>query len=67
MKVLINGENHIFTEELSITALLVHFKVRSEKGVAVALNFKVVPKTRFDDTIVVEGDQVDIIHATAGG
>ena len=67
MKVLVNGEHHILEEALSVAELLKHFAILSEKGVAVALNFKVVPKARFDTTIVAEGDQVDIIHATAGG
>ena len=66
-KLLINGEYHTLEDALSITELLEYLAVRTEKGVAVALNFKVVSKSLFDSTIVVDGDQVDIIHATAGG
>jgi thiamine biosynthesis protein ThiS len=67
MKITINGEVHTLDEALTIADLLAQFAIRDDKGVAVALNLKVIPKSRFDNTMVNEGDRIDIIHATAGG
>jgi thiamine biosynthesis protein ThiS len=67
MRIRINEEYRSLQHPLSIAELLEQLEIRGLQGVAVALNFKVVPKSRFADTVIVDGDQLDIIHATAGG
>ena len=39
----------------------------SPKGVAVARNGDVVPKSRWDTTTVSSGDRIEIVTAAAGG
>jgi sulfur carrier protein len=39
----------------------------SPKGVAVARNGEVVPKSRWGDTHLVPGDRIEIVTAVAGG
>jgi sulfur carrier protein len=39
----------------------------SPKGVAVARNGEVVPRSAWDDTRVVAGDRIEIVTAAAGG
>ncbi len=38
-----------------------------KKGLAVALNYRVVPKSQWDTTLVKENDAILIIKATQGG
>jgi sulfur carrier protein len=67
MQVEINGVLHILQSETTIAALLKKLSINLERGVAVALNDAVVPKSNFAATILKEGDRLEIIHATAGG
>ncbi len=39
----------------------------SPRGVAVALNREVVPRSAWSDTVVAAGDAVEIVSAAAGG
>lgn len=39
----------------------------SRRGVAVALNGEVVPKSQWESTRLTPGDQVEIVTAAAGG
>jgi sulfur carrier protein len=40
---------------------------RGEEGVAVAVNLQVVPRTRFAEHELKEGDRVDLVTAVGGG
>jgi sulfur carrier protein len=40
---------------------------RSPRGVAAALNGEVVPRSRWESTVLSPGDQVEIVTAAAGG
>jgi sulfur carrier protein len=37
------------------------------KGVAVALNETIIPKSKWSDTLINENDNVEIVHAVQGG
>ncbi len=39
----------------------------STRGVAVARNGEVVPKSRWDEVVLVDDDRVEIVTAAAGG
>jgi sulfur carrier protein len=39
----------------------------SRRGIAVARNGEVVPRSRWDETRLVEGDRIEIVTAAAGG
>ena len=68
MKIKLNGEEKIFEKELSINELVIT-KLNSDepKGVAVALNFKIIPKQKWNETILKENDEIEIVHAVQGG
>ena len=70
MRLLINGEprepdgatlNDIWEAEAR------QMEIDSPRGFAIALNGRVVPRTRWPDTSVADGDQIDIIRAMSGG
>lgn len=66
MKIVINGEEREVLEGLTVIALLVEVGVQKER-VAVELNLDIVPKGRFGDTILKDGDRVEIVSFVGGG
>lgn len=65
----VNGEERRVKREdaASVEALLLALAVTQRRGVAVAINDAVVPKSRWSEHEVEEGDRVEIIQATQGG
>jgi len=68
MRVSINSEKKDIEHVDTLEALLRLVGVSSEtRGVAVALNGEVVPKSAWASARVQEGDAVEVIHAVQGG
>lgn len=66
MTILVNGEMREAGDGATLASLLEAYGVRRD-GTAVALNDDVVPRTRHDETVLREGDRLEIIVAVAGG
>ena len=66
MKVMINGEVREVSEGLTVLALLAELGIQKER-VAVELNLDIVPKGRFGDTILKDGDRIEIVSFVGGG
>ena len=65
MKILINNEQ---TETMSANVqALANELALPERGVALAVNNKIVPRTTWAETEIKEGDNVTIIKAAFGG
>lgn len=68
MKLMLNGETIETDAETTLGALLKSLGITSDsKGVAVAVNEKVVPKRKWESTGLAAGDTIEIIHAVQGG
>ncbi len=68
MKVVVNGENREVKEGTTIMDLLEIMGVKfREVGLAVAVNEEVVPKSRYKDFKLQEGDRVEIVQLVGGG
>lgn len=68
MKLLINGEPQQFeADRLSVAELLDRLDIEQRRGVAVAVDNAVVPRSQWEDHDVEEGEAVEIIRATQGG
>jgi len=67
MTVTINGRPHDFDGRPSVAEVLESLRIRREQGVAVALNFAVLPRHTFESTRLESGDELEIIRPTAGG
>lgn len=69
MHLLINGEQRAFTnaEQISLEELLHALDITVFRGLAVAVNNYVVPKSQWPSYDLTEGDAVEIIRATQGG
>ncbi|WP_373293733.1 sulfur carrier protein ThiS [Iodidimonas muriae] len=66
MTVSINGENRSFNAPLTARGLLDALSLDPRK-VALERNREIVPKSMFDDTHIVDGDQLEIVHFVGGG
>ena len=66
MTITLNGEPFELSGPLTVTELLSHLEVDARR-VAVEHNITVLKRTAFDETIVREGDQVEIVNFVGGG
>jgi thiamine biosynthesis protein ThiS len=66
MQIIINGEPHNIPQPLTITALLQHLGVDARQ-VAVEQNAHIVMRSRYDATIVQEGDMIELVEFVGGG
>ena len=66
MHVSVNGKPMELPEGLSVDGLLSLLKVRRE-FTAVALNREVTPKHRYAESVLREGDKVEIVRPMGGG
>ncbi len=66
MKVVINGEDRVVTEGITIRQLLDELSLKAEATV-VQRNDDIVDRARFGDTRLAEGDVVELIRFVGGG
>lgn len=66
IKVSVNGEVKELENDLNISEMIeaLEYKV---KGFAVAVNTTFVPIAKYDETIIKEGDMIDILAPVQGG
>nr|WP_115967225.1 sulfur carrier protein ThiS [Rhodococcus sp. (in: high G+C Gram-positive bacteria)] len=62
----VNGEQHSLAEGLTMRQLLGTLSM-PEKGIAVAVDGTVLPKSRWDVTTVEKGWTIEILTAVQGG
>ncbi|MER7165861.1 sulfur carrier protein ThiS [Micromonospora sp. NPDC000207] len=66
MEVTVNGVARAVTEGLSV-ADLVRVVTAEQRGLAVAVNGEVVPRTGWPDEVLHPGDRVEVLSAAQGG
>ena len=68
MKIKVNGEEKIIVDGLKLIELIrSELNIAEPKGVAVAVNEMIVPKQKWDDAVINENDEIEIVHAVQGG
>ncbi len=68
MNIKLNGEELIIDDKISLYDFVISRSNNIEpKGVAVALNEMIIPKSKWNDTMINENDNVEIVHAVQGG
>jgi len=65
MNIIINGERQDSSAD-TLSALVDQLGMKSDR-VAVELNRKIVPRDRWAETRLAEGDQLEIVHFVGGG
>lgn len=66
MKFVLNGDSHETNAPLTVASLLDELDIRKRR-VAVAINTEVVPRSRFQQAEIRDGDRVEVIQAVGGG
>ena len=66
MNLQINGQSRDFSGPLSVQSLLQAMDL-GERRVAVEVNQHIVPRSRHEQHLLAEGDQVEIVQAIGGG
>ena len=65
MRVTVNGEAHTLPDEATVEDLTRHLHV--EGRIALEINREVVPRSRWTDHALCDGDAVEIVRAIGGG
>ena len=63
---MLNGDPHEVARPLTVSELLAHLSIDARR-VAVEHNLVVLKRATFDETVLREGDQVEIVNFVGGG
>ncbi|MCC6510512.1 MAG: sulfur carrier protein ThiS [Pirellulaceae bacterium] len=66
MQITVNGQPHCVAAGWTITDVLNHQAVRTDL-VAVEVNLEIVPKQAHAQTLLSDGDQIEIVTLVGGG
>lgn len=66
MRLVINGKEKEIHSSGNVEELLKELDITG-RHVAVALNLEVIPRSRYTETRLKEGDKIEIVHAVGGG
>ena len=66
MIIILNGDPHEVPHPLTVSELLAGLEIDARR-VAVEHNLVVLKRATFDDVVVREGDQVEIVNFVGGG
>ena len=66
MKLIVNGEDREFVSISTVSALLAQLGMKPDR-VAVELNRELLPRERWDQTHLRDGDKLEVVHFVGGG
>lgn len=66
IRALVNGEHRSFNEGTSLVDIVEQYST-TQRGIAVAMNREIVPKSLWATTLVIEQAEIEIVAAAAGG
>jgi thiamine biosynthesis protein ThiS len=66
IKLIINGEERTFYSARTLVGLVEELGMKQDR-VAVELNRNIVPRERWAETALSEGDRLEIVHFVGGG
>ncbi|MDO8427327.1 MAG: sulfur carrier protein ThiS [Deltaproteobacteria bacterium] len=66
MIIRVNGEERIIEDGTTIEALLNELKIKPQ-AMAVDLNREIIPKRLYNNTMLKDGDSLEIVRMTGGG
>ena len=65
--IFINNQSYSLKKDSSLFTALEQNGIQNQKGIAVAVNNSVIPKSEWQNKILNENDKITIIRATQGG
>jgi sulfur carrier protein len=66
LEITVNGASHRFDQPLSVAALIEQMNLAG-KRIAVERNGEIVPRGQHADTLLNDGDKLEIVVAVGGG
>ncbi len=66
MIIRVNGEERIIGDGTTIEALLTELKIKPQ-AMAIDLNREIIPKRLYKNTMLKDGDSLEIVRMTGGG
>lgn len=66
IKILLNGETREVAKEISLDQLLDFFFLPKQR-VAIEINNSVVRRADWPETVIREGDKIEVVHFVGGG
>jgi thiamine biosynthesis protein ThiS len=66
MLLIINGDSREFADGLTVSALVDELAMRGDR-LAIELNRDIVPRARWAETSLKDGDKLEIVHFVGGG
>ncbi|MDR2928846.1 MAG: sulfur carrier protein ThiS [Cytophagaceae bacterium] len=67
MTVKLNDKVYNIDNGATLAAFIEEIGVARNGGVAVAINYEVIPKNRWHETILTDNTEIMLIHAVSGG
>ncbi len=67
MKLSLNGKESDFADGLTVSELLVKEQVKTPEMVSVELNGQILTRSKFENTVLKDGDKVEFLFFAAGG
>jgi thiamine biosynthesis protein ThiS len=66
MTVVVNGQVKECPDGISLAQFIEHLQLKSDR-VAVEVNLQIAPRNRWKETVLREGDRLEIVHFVGGG
>ncbi len=66
MVIQLNGESHTLPDGASAADLVDSLQL-TERRIAMEVNLEILPRSRYAEQILNQGDRVEIVHAIGGG
>ena len=66
IKITLNGEDKFIAEKTSIQNLLEELELDVKK-IAIEKNYEIIMPEEFGDSVLSEGDRIEIVHFIGGG
>jgi sulfur carrier protein len=67
MKILLNNRQEEFAEETISVAMMIELKKFSFRMRIIKINGTLIPREKYDTTIIREGDNVQMLYLMSGG
>ena len=67
MKLTLNGEESDFADGLTVNELLEEQQVQTPEMVSVEINGQILKRSKFEDTVLKDGDKIEFLFFAAGG
>lgn len=67
MKIKVNKREKIMPDNISVSELIKLLGYSDTSGIALAIDEEVIPKAQWDNTKLIDGENITIIQATCGG